>query len=177
MCIVRFMEKKGRISHIIGFFADLLYGATKYPCAWLHPFVFIGEFGNSESQRLQKEIYGRLLLAGFRRTFWQLVFPGQIAGLIKRIPITRTGVNEYHIRFYKDGTIECELEVDRWSRKHWTGPREHKLAGEKLLLSIFDQILPADLKERACLLIGSKNFTDTCIRNSKKHNGMNKETT
>ena len=152
---------------MISYFADLAYGATKYPCAWFRPSVYIGKFGNTESQILQRRIHSQLLRIGFQRTFWQLVFPGQTAGLIKRIAVTETGVNEYHVRFYDDGTIECELEVDRWSIQHWTGPRLHREAGRELLLSLLEQELvewPQVLKEKACLLVGFKTFTDKCVR-------------
>ena len=152
---------------MVEYLADLAYGATRYRCAWFKPSVFMGKFGNSENQSIQKEVYSHLLNIGYRRTFWQLVFPGQIAGLIKRIPPTATGVNEYHVRFYDDGVIECELEVDRWSTRHWSGPRHFKEEGQKLLLSIFKNELKETslyVKERAIQLIGSKKFTEECVR-------------
>src|SRR5437870_4310024 len=67
---------------VITYLADFAYGATKYPCAWFRPSVYRGRFGDTESQLLQRAVYDRLLRNGFRRTFWQLIFPGQIAGIV-----------------------------------------------------------------------------------------------
>jgi len=153
------------------YIADFVYGATKYPCALFRPTVFLGRFKYSTHDEIQQKVFQMLLNAGFKRTFWQLVFPGQVAGLIKRIPPTTDGINEYHVRFYQDGTIECELEIDRWSLGHWTGLRYHQEKGENLLKNILEEILsntPSDLKTKAMKLIGSKNFTNTCIRERGK---------
>ena len=76
-----------------------------------------------------------LLYLGFKRTPWQLVFPGQTASLIKKIEPTAEGVDEYHVRFYDDGVIHCELEVNRFNGWHWVGPRIH---GVDLLEDILD---------------------------------------
>jgi hypothetical protein len=152
---------------MMDYVADFFYGATKYPCALFRPKIFLGHFKQLAHAKVQKEFYTSLLARGFKRTVWQLVFPGQVAGLIKRIPPTATGVNEYHVRFYQDGTIECELEVDRWSTGHWSGPRHHKQEGESLLRKILREELPGvstDLKKRIEVLIGSKDFTSGCIR-------------
>ncbi|MFA6018581.1 MAG: hypothetical protein WC776_05410, partial [Patescibacteria group bacterium] len=104
---------------------DFLYGTTKYPCALFKPKVFVGYFGNGEKNKDQEWFFRKLLSIGFKRTLWQLVFPNQTAGIIKKISTTDTDSNEYHIRFYNDGTIECELEVDRFDIKHWSGPRNY----------------------------------------------------
>ncbi|MCR4280941.1 MAG: hypothetical protein NUV88_01255 [Candidatus Kaiserbacteria bacterium] len=152
---------------MVTYIADFLYGSTKYPCALFKPLVFLGYFGSEPHHRHQKIFFKTLRAIGFRRTFWQLVFPGQTAGLIKRIPVTDTGVNEYHVRFYDDGLIECELEVDRWSSKHWRGPRHHGEDGKKFLTQILELEFKEILKEekvRISELFGAKNFTLECIR-------------
>ena len=159
--------KKKMMVVMFSYFADLIYGATKYPSAWFKVSVFVGTFGNSKNHILQKEVYEHLLKIGFRRTFWQLVFPGQTAGLVKKISIAKGMANEYHVRFYEDGIIECELEVDRWSLGHWTGPRFSQKRGEELFLLILDQEcrgLPLDIKKEAQRLVGSKDFTNRCVR-------------
>ena len=153
---------------MFSYIADFIYGITKYPCALLKPRVFVGHFGSRKYHYCQKKFFKGLVTIGFKRTFWQLVFPGQTAGLIKRIPMTDTGVNEYHVRFYNDGTIECELEVDRWSGKHWTGPRYHGEDGKELLLQILEtEFVNMSYIERNKIrgLFGTKNFTLECVRN------------
>ncbi|MDP3965539.1 MAG: hypothetical protein Q8Q13_01945 [bacterium] len=160
---------------MITYIADFLYGTTKYPCALLMPRIFFGYFGHAPHHHYQKIFFKGLRAIGFRRTTWQLVFPGQTAGLIKRIPITDTGVNEYHVRFYEDGLIECELEVDRWNSRHWTGPRHHGDDGKELLI----QILATEFKEMSkeekahvSKLFGAKRFTLECIRPARVGQGM-----
>ncbi len=139
---------------------------SKYPCALFRPKVFVGYFGSEKHHTHQKSFFDSLLKIGFRRTFWQLVFTEQTAGLIKRIPLDETGVNEYHIRFYKDGIIECELEMDRWSSKHWTGPRIHKEEGKKLLIQILEELKDTsnNEKEELLKLFGTKSYTLECVR-------------
>jgi len=96
------------------------------------------------------------------------VFPGQIAGIIKKIPKNEEGVSEYHIRFYNDGTIECELEVGQWSLKHWTGPRHYGEEGKGLLTRLLESLpeIPKDKQESIGKLFGSKGFTDKVVRPS-----------
>ena len=110
---------------IIPYVLDLLHGAKEYPCGWLKPNVVRGYFNPDDKGNNQKLFFDELLEIGFERTYWQLVFPDQTAGLIKKIPPTPEGVDEYHIRFYSDGVIDCELEVNRFNGWHWVGPRKH----------------------------------------------------
>ncbi|MFA6353820.1 MAG: hypothetical protein WCW93_02725 [Candidatus Paceibacterota bacterium] len=156
---------------IINYIKDFIYGATKYPCALFKPKVFVGCFGTERHGYYQKIFFSSLIKVGFKRTFWQLVFPGQTAGLIKTIPVTFTGINEYHIRFYDDGVIECELEVDRWSGGHWTGPRCHGEDSKKLLQKILEtELRDISPEEQSELhkLFGVKNFALECVRTQKK---------
>lgn len=152
---------------MLDYIADFFYGATKYPCALFKPAVFVGYFGNGDAHRYQKKFFEKLLSLGFERTLWQLVFPGQTAGIIQKVPIADTGANEYHIRFYEDGTIECELEVDRWSPKHWTGFRHHGSEGVEFLLDILDKEfdeMPVEWRNQLSKLFGAKHFTLECVR-------------
>ncbi|MBI2573703.1 hypothetical protein HYV86_07595 [Candidatus Woesearchaeota archaeon] len=142
---------------------DLAYGATRYPCALLLPHVYVGHFAKDERAEHQKIFFEQLLGLNFHRTPWQLVFPGQTAGLIKRIPPSLDGINEYHVRFYNDGVIDCELEVDRFSRNHWAGPRQQ---GAELLETLLEGMnhLPAHTKDIIQTLFGSKHYSGNCVR-------------
>jgi len=147
---------------------DLLYGAKKYPCGWLKPKVIIGQFNKDENGKNQKIFFNSLLKLGFKRTSWQLVFPDQIAGLIKKIPKTNTGVDEYHIRFYRDGVIDCELEVNRFNGWHWVGPRNYSI---EVLGDILDEMkdLTCLEKERIKKQFGEKEYSMNCIRGLTKN--------
>lgn len=99
-----------------------------------------------------------LLKSGFKRTPFQLVLPGQTAGLVKRITPRHDGANEYHIRFYEDGTIECEVEYHRFHVKHWSGARRKD---RELLEIIFNETC-GDFGEEVSLkikqLFGTKTY-------------------
>lgn len=151
---------------IVHYIADLIYGASRYPCGWLKPFVVVGNFGNSKHTTHQKMFFDLLLRDGFKRTFWQIIFPGQIAGLIKKTSSKRSHGkgNEYHVRFYNDGTIECELEVDRWGSKHWTGPRNYDSEFLNEVLENPGCSLLEEDKSRIKKLFGSKGYSVECER-------------
>lgn len=151
------------IVRIFSYIFDLLYGATKYPCAWFKPSVYFGKFPETTTGNYQKIFYQELRQQGFKRTFWQLVFPGQIAGLIKRVRPKSNGANEYHVRFYNDGIIDCEIEVDRFSDLHWSGHREHDHDKLKKILAVSS--LPKNTVKKVISLFSTKKFSDNCIRN------------
>ncbi len=143
---------------------DLYYGATKYPCGWLKPGVVLGQFPSTEIGDLQKSFFDELRAQGFKRTAWQIVFPGQIAGIIKTIPPEEDGINEYHVRFYDDGVIDCELEVARFNSMHWAGPRKD---GTQLLHSLIDNsvtISSEETRDRIKGLFGKKDYSKDCLR-------------
>jgi hypothetical protein len=143
---------------------DLIYGASFYPCGWLKPNVVRGYFNDNESGRYQSLFFKGLLELGFERTHWQLVFPNQTAGLVKRIPVTNEGEDECHIRFYNEGIIDCELEVNRFNGWHWAGSRKHDV---NLLENILSDKM-GDLSFHDKLAIrkqfGMKQYSDYCIR-------------
>ena len=120
---------------IVSYALDLLHGARQYPNGLVKPAVVRGYFSNDQNGQYQRLFFNRLLQIGFSRVRWQLVFPNQTSGLVKKIPPTSEGVDEYHIRFYSDGVIDCELEVNRFNGWHWIGPRTH---GVQLLENILD---------------------------------------
>ena len=151
-----------KIVRIFSYLFDLLYGATKYPCAWFKPKVFYGVFDGTTTNNYQKIFYQELRQFGFRRTFWQLVFPGQIAGVVKKVHPKLNGANEYHVRFYTNGTIDCEIEVDRFSELHWSGHREHDL--DFLVDALTKSSLPNDVKKNIIPLFKATKFSDNCTR-------------
>ena len=63
-------------------------------------------------------IYAELLRCGFVETRWQLIYDGQIGGLV--CP-HNNGLNEIHIRFYAE-RIFAELELSRASPFHFLFP-------------------------------------------------------
>jgi len=141
---------------------DTYYGATKFPWGWAKPRVVLGHFTRDENGELQRICFEELLRQKFKRTIWQLVFPGQTAGLIKKIPIQEDGTNEYHVRFYGDGLIDCELEVDRLSKAHWTGPRKH---GTHLIKELLEKSnLEEDIRMRISALFGERDYSSECTR-------------
>lgn len=93
--------------NVVLYALDLLHGARQYPCGWLRPDVVYGYFSNNETGNLQRLFFEGLMLMGFKRTHWQLVFPEQTAGLVKKAPTIIDGVFKYHVRFYCDGVIDC----------------------------------------------------------------------
>lgn len=100
---------------------------------------------------------------GFKRTIWQLIFPGQIAGLIKSVPEQKEN-NEYHVRFYNDGIIDCELEFARFNSMHWIGQRIHS---SKFLEDLLDNALLIKCpksKEKIKELFGKKQYSNECLR-------------
>ena len=149
---------------------DTYYGATKFPWALVNPRIVLGRFSPDENGDLQKIYFEELLRQGFKRTIWQLVFPQQTAGLIKKIPIQEDGTNEYHVRFYGDGLIDCELEVDRLSTAHWVGPRKH---GTYLMEELLDQSeIELKMRERIRALFGERDYSVYCTRNPGYNPGV-----
>jgi len=149
---------------IISYALDLLHGARQYPCGWLKPAVVKGYFNKDDIGKYQKLFFDELIQLGFKRTYWQLVFPNQTAGLVKKIPPTTEGVDEYHIRFYSDGVIDCELEVNRFNGWHWVGPRKH---GVDLLENIlYNEInnLSVEDRQKVREQFEVKSYSDDCVR-------------
>jgi len=152
--------KRGLFQYI----ADLWFGATKYPFGALKPKVVLGYFSSCEIGYNQELFFNELRSQGFKRTIWQLIFPGQTAGLIKTIPRQQNGINEYHVRFYNDGTIDCELEVARFDSLHWIGPRQH---GKEILEKLIDEsatISCSETKVKIKKLFGDKPYLKNCLR-------------
>ncbi len=106
------------------FMLDTIHAAYLYPSGLTKPSVARGYFSDTEHGNYQQIFFDALLSAGFERTYFQLVFPGQTAGLIRKIDPPQDGMNEIHVRFYDDGIIAAELEYGRFSLGHWREKRE-----------------------------------------------------
>lgn len=65
-------------------------------------------------------IYRALKQAGYRETYWQFVYEGQIGGLIKN---PNNNLIEFHVRFFEDGMIYAEMELGRSALLHFLTPR------------------------------------------------------
>ncbi|MCB9808486.1 hypothetical protein H6770_04505 [Candidatus Peribacteria bacterium] len=149
----------------LSYIADLVYGATKYPSGWIKPSVVRGFFTDTRKGELQQIFFDALIQAEFKRTYWQLMFPGQTAGLVRKQKVEPSKPNEHHVRFYNDGVIDCELEFDRFHRSHWTGERH---SGIDFLHEFLDKSvkgITSDTKSEIGELFQKKNFTQQCVRN------------
>lgn len=139
---------------------DLLYGIAGSPTALTRPKVWKGYFAPGERGEYQKRLFDYLLEIGFKRTRFQIVFPTQTAGLIKKLDNpTYDKPNEAHVRFYRDGVIDCELEYSRFDVRHWRGERTD---GNLYLEEI---IRGSNLNNQNAIIsqLGKKAFTETVL--------------
>lgn len=153
-------KRKGTLSYL----ADLAYGATKYPCGWVKPWAVRGRFDDSRKGVLQQIFFNALIDHGFRDTYSQLIFPGQIRGLVRKLMVSESGPNEHHVRFYNDGVIDCELEYDRFNGNHWTGSREGGIDFLNEFLSVHVSGVADDVKEEIRALFARKPYAEECVR-------------
>jgi hypothetical protein len=89
------------------------------PCAKL-----LGE--TSPHYEAMNAIYLALKSTGFRETYWQVVYPGQVGGLIK---IPRGTLIEFHVRFFRNGLIYGEMELGRSALLHFVNRRIYYING------------------------------------------------
>lgn len=141
---------------------DVFYGATRFPMGWVKPAVVRGYFLPTRQGRLQQMFFEELLKRGFRRTNWQLIFPDQTAGVIKTVSAAASGANQFHIRFYEDGVIDCEFEVSRFNVLHWRGVRIQDATLLENFLSEMD--IAHEFKNELRGLFGKKEYAQQCIR-------------
>ena len=137
---------------------DFLDSTWHYPNGFTRPRVTQGYFENNGNGILQRLFFDELLGFSFHRTPFQLVFPGQTAGLVRK---AGTGI-EHHVRFYDDGIIHCEEERSRFSFAHYSGEREHRLDVLEGLLQA--SIIGRDWGEQIKPLFGIKKYAEDCIR-------------
>lgn len=70
---------------LLEFLLDTLHAAFLYPSGLTQPRVARGYFTLDENGVHQRIFFEELLSHGFSRTLFQLIFPGQTAGLIRKI--------------------------------------------------------------------------------------------
>jgi len=116
---------------------DLLANTLYHPNGITRPFVYKWHFNTStEYWKTQERLFQELLKNGFQREFFQIVFPWQTAWVVKKIEDS-PDFDEAHIRFYKDGAIDIELEQGRLSQSHWRGER---VLWHDYLLSLMEEL-------------------------------------
>lgn len=116
------MAQRAR-SLVVAYIRDVRHNVRTYPWALWRPRIVRGHFPHTTLGRYQKIFFDLLVRNGFRRTRWQLVLPGQTAGLIKRVSKRSDGTDQFHVRFYENGTIDCEVEHHNFDLRHWSGTR------------------------------------------------------
>jgi hypothetical protein len=146
------------LTEIIQYERDVGYALCNFETGFSRRDVVSGYFSQSESGQNQRLLYDGLLDNGFKRTHWQIVFPGQTAGLVRKIePID--SMDEMHVRFYDDGCISSELERRRFSFGHWRIPR--KDGNDKLAQIINDEIsgIPPEQKKAILSQVKSRHYS------------------
>jgi hypothetical protein len=108
---------------VLAYIRDVRDNVRNYPWALWRPRIVRGHFPHAGLGRYQKAFFDLLLKNGFKRTRWQLILPGQTAGLIKRVSKRSDGTDQFHVRFYENGTIDCEVEHHNFDLRHWSGAR------------------------------------------------------
>lgn len=161
---------------------DLIYGAAQFPCGWVRPRVVKGDFHANRHTELQQLFFSELLRIGFHRTYWQLVYPGQIAGLIREVSkdslrsssngteekwlqsvFRSSSAMEEHIRMYPD-KITCEVEHGGFSRLHWM--RNPKKGVDSLVRILDDEVstLSSLTKNQIRILFKEEEYAKFCVR-------------
>ncbi len=129
------------------FLLDTFHAAFFYPSGLTQPRVARGYFSPNENGAYQRIFFEELLSHGFSRTLFQLIFPGQTAGLIRKIESPEEGMDEIHIRFYDNGVIAAELEYGRFSLGHWRKERASSVSVLEELLDIECCSLAPELRD------------------------------
>lgn len=148
--------------NLFSYILDVWYGMTQFPSGWAKPAVVRGYFDECQDGELQERFFTALLDQGFKRTPWQLILPEQTAGLIKKIETTPEGGNQFHVRFYSDGTIDCELEAHNFSLSHWSG---YRVKDANLLYQFLEESdIPKKFHDDIEKLFGSKDYSHSVVR-------------
>lgn len=79
------------------------------------------EWRAMDTQAWLKASKGALLAAGFHRSARQLHKPGQVWGLIRQEPEDM----QFHVRGYKDGRLEAEMELSNKYVQHLWSQRSN----------------------------------------------------
>lgn len=145
--------------------------------------VWLGHFSRLEPNQYQKRLFKALKRdEGFKRTPFQSVYPGQIAGLIKRISDSERAeyrlsdserlnyclddsLDEAHVRFYADGAISCEIEPNRFRKEHYGKTVDGNNYLELLVQN--NKSLNPDEKDYIIPQIEHRNFSELCAANEE----------
>lgn len=142
--------------------ADMLRAFFTFPLALFKPKVTEGYFP-AKKGRYQKIFFNQLLKLEYRRTKWQYVLPCQTAGLVK----TLSKEEEHHVRFYDDGMIDLEVEVERHRLGHVT--KVHAYKNELLPKLLKRMKLPVEKKREIRKLFKKDNLPrETHYKHKKK---------
>lgn len=157
------MPRKNIISYIL----DHSYSLMRFNPAFVHPTVVRGYFAKSEKGYLQQLFFEELIRLGFERTVWQLVLPGQTAGLVCKVQNPDSNsLYQFHVRFYDDGSIDCEYEPHNFSLHHLSG---YRIVDAQLLMQFLEQsILREDLRRSLAALFETKEHNWSAIRTYKE---------
>lgn len=143
------------------YFFDLLFNTLANKSGIISPRVYFGHFKKNKNKELQKIFHDALLSLWFKRQAFQTVFKGQTAGIVKKLHDMKW-FDEAHIRFYKDGAIDVELEQGRFSLNHWRGKR---VFWKKYLVSLVKDMHFADETKQSIIdMIEDKDFAAFCKR-------------
>ena len=114
-------------------------------------------------------IYRTLKDLGFKETVWQLIFDGQVAGLV--LPFN-SGFSEIHVRFYDD-RIFAELELSRSSILHFLFPLydANGYLRELLRNEVGNGTLAPHLYDLLVEMTSERHFRKEELRNPIWHHG------
>jgi hypothetical protein len=147
------------LTNIVQYAKDITFAVKTFETGFGRRDVVEGYFVDNELGQNQRLMYNCLLDDGFKRTPWQIVFPGQTAGLIQKINPPIKGMDEMHVRFYDDGAISAELEYNRFSPGHWRMPREEASDGLAQILNSEIQTISDDKKEQILKQITRRHYS------------------
>ena len=143
------------------YFFDMAFNAFGNKTGLISPRVVWGHFKKNKNKDLQKALHDTLKSLGFKRQIFQTVFTGQTAGIIKKLD-KNSWFEEAHVRFYKDGAIDIELEQGRFWFQHWNGKR---VFWKKYLMQLIEDMpFSADTKKSMSDMIQDKDFAAFCKR-------------
>lgn len=102
-----------------------------------------------------KKIYDALLHIGYRGTYWQYIYYGQVGGLIKGYC---GNLIEIHVRFFDNDTIYAEIEIGRVGFIHFS---KERLFANKYIMRKISPIV--DMKTLEYYKYASDNYKKSMI--------------
>jgi hypothetical protein len=143
------------------YFFDLAFNTFWNRTGLISPRVVWWNFKHNRNKELQKMLHDGLKSLWFKRQIFQTVFAWQTAGIIKRLDKS-IGFDEAHVRFYKDGAVDVELQQSRFWARHWNGKR---VFWKKYLKGLIEEMnFSEDTKKSITGMIEDKDFAAFCKR-------------